>query len=226
MKKYFEVLKKCALFGNIESEELSVLLDCLGARVISLGKNEFVFSEGEPAKGICIVLSGRVQIVRIDCCGNRSIISDIGPSLLFGEAYACADTEELQVSAVAAENSVIMLIDSKKITHMCKNSCGFHNQLVYNLLKIMAMKNIQINRKVDIISKRTTREKLLTYLTLEAKKNKNMRFTVPFDRQELADYLEVDRSGLSAEISKLRKEGIIRCRRSDFELLKVNFSVF
>ena len=88
------------------------------------------------------------------------------------------------------------------------------------------MKNIQINRKVDIISKRTTREKLLTYLTLEAMKNKNMRFTVPFDRQELADYLEVDRSGLSAEISKLRKEGMIRCRRSDFELLKVNFTVF
>ncbi|MGN0661276.1 MAG: Crp/Fnr family transcriptional regulator [Oscillospiraceae bacterium] len=222
MKKYFEVLKKCALFGNIGIEELPVLLDCLGARVISPGKNEFVFFEGEPAKDICIVLSGRVQIVRIDCCGNRSIISDIGPSRLFGEAYACADTENLPVSAVAAENSAIMLIDSRKITHMCKNSCGFHNQLVHNLLKIMAMKNIQINRKVEIISKRTTREKLLTYLTLEAKKNKNknMRFTVPFDRQELADYLEVDRSGLSAEISRLRKEGIIRCRRSDFELLR------
>ena len=112
-----------------------------------------------------------------------------------------------------------MLIDCQHILHTCQNNCGFHQQLIFNLMKGLALKNIQFHQKIGITSKRSTREKLLAYLDLQSKKNGSRAFEIPFDRQELADYLEVERSGLSAEISKLRREGVLRCDRSRFELL-------
>ena len=221
MKKYFEILRKCKLFNNISDENLLPMLNCLNARVVKFQKGDTVIEEGSDVHSVGIVLSGSVQIIKIDFYGNRNIISKIDTSMLFGESYACADITSVPVSVIACENTEIMFIECNRITKTCCNSCEFHNQIIINLLKIMALKNIHFNQKAEITSKRTTREKLLAYLEQQAKINNSNSFSIPFDRQELADYLEVDRSGLSAEIGKLVKEGKLQCFRSHFTVVGV-----
>lgn len=219
MKKYFDILRKCHLFENIENENLISMLGCLGAKVERFDKKYTIMAEGSPAKHIGIVLSGSAQISQVDFNGNRSILSSIEPSENFAEAFACAEIQELPISVIANEPCEIMLIDCNRILHTCSNNCNFHRQLIFNLMKNLATKNVQFYQKIEITSKRSTREKLMTYLIFQSKKNNSNSFEIPFDRQELADYLEVDRSGLSAEISKLRKEGILNSNKKHFELL-------
>ncbi len=219
MKKYFSTLRKCALFAEIEDENLTAMLGCLNAKIHSYAKKENVFTEGDPAKNIGIVLSGAVQIERVDYYGNRSIMAKAGVGDLFGESFACAGTERVPVDVVAAEKTEIMLIDCRKIIYSCGNACAFHNQMILNLLRMVAEKNLLLSKKLEVTSKRTTREKLMTYLLLQAKQTGRSSFIIPFDRQALADYLEVDRSGLSAEITKLRKEGVLESKKNQFRLL-------
>lgn len=220
MKKYFEILNKCPLFQQINGEDLMKMLGCLGARVEAFDKKYTIFAEGTPAKYIGIVLSGSVQISQVDYYGNRSILSIVTPSQVFAESFACAELTSVPVTITANEPCEVMLIDCAHILHTCSNNCGFHRQLIFNLMKSLAEKNIMFHRKIEITSKRSTREKLMSYLMMQAKTEKSVSFDIPFDRQELADYLEVDRSGLSAEISKLRKEGVLTSRKNHFELLE------
>ncbi len=219
MKKYFNALRKCSLFNLIEDEKLTVMLQCLGAKTISFDKKYTILAEGYPAKYIGIMLSGSAQIIQVDYYGNRTILSNVNESDVFGESFACAELQAIPVDIIANEPCEVMLIDCGHILHTCSNNCGFHQQLIFNLMKDLATKNIMFHQKIEITSKRTTREKLMTYLMFQAKKAGNSSFEIPFDRQELADYLEVDRSGLSAEISKLRKEGIIESSRKQFTLM-------
>ncbi len=219
MKKHFEVLRKCPLFHQIEDENLTALLGCLGAKIKTYEKKETILSEGTPAKQIGIVLSGAAQIVQIDYFGNRSILGSLEPSEIFAESFVCAEIQAIPINVIASETCDIMLIDGHRIIHSCSNACSFHQQMIFNLLKNMATKNILFHQKIEITSKRSTREKLMVYLMFHAKKAQSNSFNIPFDRQALADYLEVDRSGLSAEISKLRREGILKCERNHFELL-------
>lgn len=218
MKKYFEVLRKCSLFNDIADDDISAMLGCFGATVRHFNRRETVIAEGEPAKCVGIVLSGAVQIEQTDYFGNRSIVASVAPAEMFGESFACAGDKTMPVDVVAAEGADIMLIDCMRITQPCCKYCSFHQQIVYNLMKAIAAKNLVLRQKIQITSKRSTREKLMAYLLILAKKNNSSSFKIPYDRQELADYLEVDRSGLSAEISKLRKEGIIENQKNYFVL--------
>ena len=220
LKKYLEILKKCPLFSEIEDENLLKMLVCLGARIISFDKKYTIFAEGMEAKQIGIVLSGEAQIIQIDYFGNRSILGTAAACDVFGEAFAAAEVKSLPISVIASEPCEVMLIDCSRILGTCGNNCGFHRQLIYNLMKALATKNLLFYQRIEITSKRTTREKLMAYLMLSAKRAGKSSFDIPFDRQELADYLEVDRSGLSAEISKLRHEGIIDCKKNSFTLLQ------
>lgn len=219
MKKYLEILKNCVLFDKIGDENLIRMLGCLGATVTYFDKKYTIFVEGSPARFIGIVLSGSAQILQVDYYGNRSILSNVGPGEVFAEAFACAEVRALPVTVVANEPCEIMMIDCSHILHTCQNNCGFHQQLIYNLMKDLAGKTIMFHQRIDVTSKRTTREKLMTYLTMQARSSGSNSFDIPFDRQELADYLEVDRSGLSSEISKLKKEGILDSRKNHFVLL-------
>lgn len=219
MKKYFESLRKCSLFNHIEDENLTALLSCLGAKVESFGKKYTIFAEGNPAKYIGIMLSGSAQVMQIDYNGNRSIVTGIECSEMFGESFACAEIPAIPVTIVANEPCEVMFLDCQRIIHACNNACDFHQQIIFNLMKELAVKNLMFHQRIEITSQRSTRDKLMTYLMIYAKKNRSNSFEIPFNRQELADYLEVDRSGLSAEISKLCKEGIMKCSKNHFELL-------
>ena len=219
MKDFFDILRECPLFDRIGDESLKEMLGCLNAKERSYKKGDAVFAEGDKAKYLGIVLEGSVQLVRVDYYGNRSILTNIEPPQLFGEAFACAGLKSLPVDAVAAADTKILLLDAQRIARPCGNACPCHGQTILNLLHIVAKNNLVLHQKIEITSKRSTREKLMTYLLLQAKNAKSHTFTVPYDRQELADYLEVDRSGLSVEISKLRNEKVLECRRSTFTLL-------
>lgn len=219
MEQYFSALRKCALFQGIEDGNLSDMLGCLGARVSEYGKDETILAEEAPANHLGIVLSGMVQIVMVDYFGNRNIVAALTPSEIFGEAFACAEVETMPVNVIAATDATVLLVDVRRITQSCSNACSFHSRIIFNLMKVVARKNLLFHEKIAITSKRTTREKLMSYLLLQAKKHGSNRFTIPYDRQGLADYLAVERSGLSAEIGKLRREGIIACERSTFTLL-------
>lgn len=214
-----EILKKCPLFDGIGEEDITKMLSCLGAVEKSCKKGETVLFEGSEAHSFSIVMRGSVQIERTDYFGNRSILATIYPPQLFGEAFAFAEARSLSVNVTAAEDTEILLIGASQITDPCRNACPFHCKAVQNLLRTVASKNLVLHRKIEVTSKRSTREKLMSYLLLQAEAADSNTFTIPYNRQELADYLEVDRSGLSAEIGKLRRENVLRCRKSTFTLL-------
>jgi CRP-like cAMP-binding protein len=219
MKKYIPFLEHCGLFEEIEEDNLISMLGCLGAKIITVKKNEVIFQEGSSAKSIGIILSGAVQMVQDDFYGNRTIVTQIEEYGLFGESFACAGIDHLPVSFVASKDCEIMLIDCRRITNTCCNACAFHKQIIFNLLQLVARKNLDFHQKIEITSKRTTREKLMAYLLSVAKQADSHSFSIPYDRQGLADYLGVERSAMSAEISKLRKEGIIECQKNLFTIL-------
>lgn len=215
----YTALQGCPLFLNVEEAHIAKMLDCLGAHIKTFGKKETVISAGEPATNIGILLTGSVKIISTDYYGNRSIVSTARAPELFAEDFACAEAYEMPVSVIADEPCDVLLLNCSHILHTCRHNCAFHQQMIFNLMKDIATKNLAFHQKLEITSKRTTREKLTAYLLACAKKYGSTDFAIPFDRQELADYLEVERSGLSAEIGKMKKEGLIECKKSNFKLL-------
>ena len=220
MQADFPALRQCPLFQGIDPANLPGLLDCLGARVARYHRHQLIFAEGDAADYVGIVLSGAAQVVQEDFYGNRSILTHTGPGELFGESYACASVAALPVSVVAVEDSQVMILNCRHITTTCSSACSYHTQMIYNLLRVVANDNLVFHQKIEITSRRSTREKLMAYLLCLAMQHGSDSFTIPYDRQGLADYLGVDRSALSVEISKLRRDGVIECSRSRFRLLQ------
>lgn len=211
----FDKLKECPLFFNIAEEELPPLLEHLEATVVSFEKKATIFWEGQNADTVGIILSGCVHIVREDCGGNRSVIAQLEAPQLFGEACAFARIQKLPVSVIAAGSSEVILISAQKMLSASRDD----PRIIQNLLYMIAEKNLLLKEKVDYMSIRTTKEKLMAYLSAQAKAQGSRSFTIPYDRQTLADYLGVERSAMSAELGKLRAEGKIDFKRNCFELL-------
>ncbi|NLL40108.1 MAG: Crp/Fnr family transcriptional regulator [Clostridiales bacterium] len=218
MVEHIHVLKNCPLFKDIDNNDLESLLKCLSAVSKSFDKNQFVFMAGEPASSVGIVLAGTVTVIHEDFWGNRSILTRLGPGEIFAEAFSCADNDTLPVSVTASEKTQVLLVDCKKIITTCSSTCIFHTSLIKNLLVIMSKKNAQLTRKIEHLSRTTTREKLLSYLSFQAQQLGKSSFEIPFNRQELADYLSVDRSAMSTELGKMRDEGLLDFKRNHFKL--------
>lgn len=219
MRENLPILRTCPLFEGIREADLMGMLGCLGAVPMHVKKGQNVFSEGDQAVRVGIVLEGKLLLLREDYFGNRSIFGQVLPGQLFGETYAFSHAQSLPVTVSAEEDSRLLLLDSRRITTCCSNACEFHNRVIYNLLRLVADKNLLLHQKLQITSQRTTADKLMAYLSQQAKLHNSPTFTIPYDRQALADYLEVDRSGLSTEIGKLKKQGILSCEKNRFTLL-------
>ncbi len=220
MKKFIPMLKKAKLFSGINEEEIASLLSCLGARLQSYKKGECILREGEGVKSIFILVEGKVLIQRDDYWGNRSILSEISVGEMFGEAYAAPGSGVLVLDAVAVEDSTVIFFDVRRILTTCPSACHFHNMIVQNMFFALSHKNRGLVQKLGHMSGRTTRAKLISYLSEESKKQGSASFVIPFNRQQLADYLCVDRSAMSNELCKMRDEGLIRFEKSRFELLE------
>lgn len=220
MVKYLEVLQKCPLFAKISPPELASMLRCLGARERQYAAGESIMRAGEPAEAVALVLAGRVQVAFTDAGGERTLLSEMRPGDMFAETFACASGAHklLPVTVDAAADSVVLLMDYRRIITVCPSACTFHSRLIENMLSVLADKNLLLCRRLSHLSKRTTRDKLLSYLHEQAQLAGSPAFDIPFDRQELADYLGVERSAMSAVLSKLQKEGVLETKRQHFVL--------
>jgi len=214
-------IRNCALFRSIDEESVATLLNCLGARRSLYKKTEFIFHVDDVASSVGVVVKGSVNVIQEDYWGNRTILAHGSPGEIFGEAYSCAEEQRLPVSVVAAENSEIMLLDYRKIVSTCSSACIFHTHLISNMLRIVANNSITLTKKLEYVSKRTLREKLLAFLSAESKQSNSPTVSIPFDRQQLAEFLCVDRSALSRELSNMRRDGLIDYRKNQFTILKV-----
>ena len=217
---FLPLLLKCPLFSGVSADNLNAMLKCLNASVRDFGKGEFVFSAGDEPRRVGVLLSGTLHITREDFYGNRILITVIEPGDLFGEAFACAEAAELPVSAVAASDCTVLLTDYLRIVKSCTNACEFHSRLIQNMLNIIANKNIQLTQKLEHVTQHNTREKLLSYLAERAQVTGRRKFTIPLNRQELADYLAVERSAMSAELSRMQSDGLLNFHKNEFELLR------
>lgn len=221
MKRYVIILQRSPLFKSMSEQDLLAMLTCLSATVKEYHKNECIWLSGDQVKQVGLVLNGEVLIIKDDLYGNRSVLTNVCVGDLFGEAFSCAGIKSLPVSVITVSKSTIMLIDYQRIINTCSNTCVFHMKLIENMLKILADKNIMLTQKIDHMSQRTTREKLLSYLSDVSTRANSTTFNIPFNRQELADYLCVDRSAMSSELGKLKAEGIIDFDRNEFKFLKM-----
>lgn len=219
MEKYFDLLKSLSLFENINASDIPRMLNCLHATVRPYKKDSYIRYAGDTADFIGIVLEGHIQILIDNYDGRRNITATFGSGQMFAEAFACADITSLPADIFAVTDCAILFLNKNQILHQCENVCDFHSHLIQNLLKIVARKNLLLNQKLRILSHNTTREKIMAYLNEQARIHHSNEFTIPYNRQALADYLGVERSAMSAEISKLQKQGLLETNRSHFKLL-------
>ncbi len=211
-------LSNAALFSGISENELTILLGCMKAQTKRYEKKEYIRHSGDRLDTIGLVTDGMVHEVQEDFWGRRTIVTTITAGELFGEAITYANNKVLPVALYAARPTEVLHINYRQLITTCSAACSFHTQLIQNMLTILAEKNLQLTEKMAVLNRRTTREKLLLYLSSQARSAGTNRFTIPYNRQELADFLSVERSAMSTELSKLRRAGIIDYNRSDFVL--------
>ena len=218
MEKYITLLRNSKLFQGIDEKEITSMLGCLSAVRRNYHKGETVFQRGERIDSVALLLEGSIHIQKEDYWGNLSILNEITEGEIFGEVYACLGSEEILNNAVAVKDSEVLFLDVKRILTMCPSACPFHGRLIRNLLSVMALKNKMLTQKLEHMSKRTTREKILSSLSEQSQRTGSPVFDIPFNRQQMADFLSVDRSAMSAELGRMRDEGILSFERSHFEL--------
>lgn len=218
MEQYIPVLKRTQLFGGVGEEEIAAMLSCLDARLRTYKKGAYVVRQGEHVNHIMVLVEGGLLIQRDDYWGNRSIVNRVGVGEMFGEAYMAPESGAMLNDVVAVEDSAVIFFDVKRIITTCSSACRFHSAVVQNLIFALSEKNRNLVRKLGHMSKRSIREKLISYLSEEARRQNSSSFTIPFNRQQLADFLSVDRSAMSNELGKMRDEGLLEFERSHFRL--------
>lgn len=218
MNTPINLLLSTPLFADITPADLPTMLSCLGAKTAPLKKHEFTLLQGDPPKQIGIVLTGQLHIFKENDHGDRTLIAAVHPGELFAEALCCAHVAESPVSVMAETDSTILLLEFRRILSTCTNACDFHRKLIDNMLGIIARKNLLLQKRLDILSQKTLRMKLLTYLESFPIK-RGITITIPFNREKLADFLSTDRSALSHELSRMQDEGLIEYKKNRFRLL-------
>lgn len=224
MKKYVGILKNTKLFSGVGEEELASMLGCLGSTAKIYKKGEYILHAGEHIDQIMVLVDGSLHIQKDDYWGKRSIINRVSAGEMFGEAYASPDSGALLNDVVAVEDSAVIFFDVNRILSVCPSACKFHSLTIRNLLFAISEKNRKLDVKLGYMSNRTTRDKLLSYFSDEAKRQKSSSFVIPFNRQQLADFLSVDRSAMSNELGKMRDEGLIQFEKNHFMLKNISYS--
>lgn len=217
-KDHLLQLQQTALFRGVDADSIASMLDCLQAQTRTYKKGEAVFRQGEQLSQIAVVLEGKLHIQSDDYWGNHTIIADLAPGDLFGEAYVAPTSGPMLADVVCISDSVVALFQARRMLTVCTNACPFHSLVVQNLFYVLADKNRTLMQKLSLLATRTTRAKLTSYLTAESVRAGSNSFSIPFNRQQLADYLSVDRSAMSAELSKMRDEGLLEFDRDRFTL--------
>ena len=211
-------LSKTILFRGTAPEDLSSMLTCLGARERSYEKGETILCAGDLVSSMGLILSGSVLIENNDRWGNKSIINHLSAGQIFGETYACIPGEPMMVDVIADEPAQILFLNVGRLLRTCPSACAHHSRLIRNLLMVTAQKNLNLSQRILHTSSKSIRGRLLSYLSFQADRQGSPDFTIPFNRQQLADYLSVDRSALSNELGKMQREGLLTVSKNHFIL--------
>lgn len=218
----FLFLSQTPLFQGSSPQDVEDMLSCLGTDLRRYRRGEVIYRAGDVVTALGMVLSGSVLIENDDIWGNTTVLDCVGPGQIFAETYACTPEEPLMVHVVAAEATQVLFLQMDRVLQVCSNACGHHGVLIRNLLTLSAQKNLNLSRKIFHTSPKTIRGRLLSYLSYQSLRSGSRTFTIPFNRQQLADYLNVDRSALSNELGKMQRDGLIEVERSRFTLLGVS----
>ena len=215
-----KLVAECPLFRQIHPDDLTAMLKCLSAREVTARKGEFIetTSGGKPLMGV--VLEGSVEMISEDYFGKKSILTVLTVGNLFGETYSCLQARNRTVAFQVQDACRVLILDYDRILHACKLVCRFHHRMIENMVELIAEKNLELIEKLEVVSRTSIREKLLTYLTRQAERAGSLTFTIPMGRSELAEYLCADRSAMTRELSKLREEGILAFDKRTFTLLE------
>ena len=219
MKKYLPILKNSPFFTGLTDNEILSILHCVKATAVSQKRDSYIFRAGDSTEVMGLVVSGCVLVIQEDLWGHRNILSKCHAGDFFGEPYAATPGTVLNISVVAEEDCDILFLNIKRLLTSCPTACDHHQKLIRNLVCVLANKILILNDKITHVSKRSTRDKLLSYLSSESVKKSSLSFDIPFDRQQLADFLCVERAAMSVELSKLQKEGLLKTNRNHFELI-------
>ena len=212
-------LSQTMLFRGIPPEEIGAMSSCLGFRTVRYARGSVIYLTGRTNVDIGLVLSGAVQVESNDLMGVKSILNIVEPGGVFAEAYACCPDEPLMVDVVALKDSEILFLNVKKVFHTCPAPCGRHTDMIRNLVSVCSRKNIRLSQRIMDTSSKTIRGRLASYLTREVRLQGKNEVVIPFDRQQLADYLVVDRSALSKELGKMKRDGLLDYRKNRFIVL-------
>lgn len=216
----YSFLTETALFHGVSDDEAQAMLGCLGSFSKQYEKGDIIYHAGDSVQSMGLVMSGSVNIESDDVWGNRSILGHIAAGQIFAETYACIPGETMLVNVTAVEKCEVLFLNASRLLTTCPNSCSHHNRLIQNLLQISASKNLGLSRRILHTSSKTIRGRLLSYLSDQAKICGSYKFTIPFNRQQLADYLSVDRSAMSSELSKMQLDGILTYSKNSFCLMQ------
>lgn len=218
MKEMLSVLRTSGIFSGISEEETEKMLHCLEVRPETFQKDEYILLAGDRVEAFGLVITGKVLIIQEDFWGNRNILAAVGAGHCFAETFACSPGAVLNVSVMAQTNVQVLFLNVKRILTTCPSTCSHHSRMIRNLLSELAEKNLRLNEKITHLGQRSRRAKILSYLSAEVQRHGSAEFDIAFSRQQLADYLSVDRSGLSLELSRMQEEGLLEYRKNHFVL--------
>lgn len=210
---------RSALFDGIQLQDMETMLGCIGYHVRSYKKGEIIAFEAETINHVGVVMEGAVDMLKEDVWGNRTMLIRSYPADIFGETFACGEDSLSVVTFAAAEDCKVLFLSFCRVMHTCTHACQFHQTLVENMVRMIARKNRELMRKIEVVSKKTLREKILSYLSIQAQSQGKTTFEIPLGRVEWAEYLCADRSALTRELARMKDEGLIDYQRNVFEIL-------
>lgn len=217
-----QAILQANIFKNINEREIEILLKCIDNYRKTFKKGQIILGEGEPTEYMGLVISGSAVIERSDLWGNNTVLGIAGAGGVFAETYAILPDEPLMINVYANEPCEVLFLKARDLLTTCEKACNFHNQLIINLIQLASMKNLNLSRKVLHTGPKTIRARLLSFFSQWVKKEKSLSFTIPYNRQQMADYLSVDRSAMSNELSKMQGEGIISFKKNKFKIIDKN----
>lgn len=215
----FQELAKFPLFTGIRPEDLPAMLHCLGSFQKCYRKEEMILLESNEIRNVGLILEGTVHMIKEDAEGYKTLLVSMGTGEVFGESFSCGSNPDARVSFLAAAPSIVLFLPFHRVIHSCKMTCTFHHRLIENMVRLIGDKNVQLMNKIEVISKKTLREKILAYLRHQAAEQGATRFTIPLGRLELADYLCADRSALTRELAAMKRDGLIDYEKNNFLLI-------
>ncbi|BCN30517.1 Crp/Fnr family transcriptional regulator [Anaeromicropila herbilytica] len=222
MEEYYPLLQKCALFRNIKEGDLSHLLECLAASTKNYRSDEYVFFAGNTVNYVGILLTGSAEIIKENPAGSRHIMAFLSPGQIFAEGIVCTTKRISPVTIRVKENSKLLFIPYEHIVKSCKNACGFHVQIIQNMMMILGEKNFSLNNKIELLTLKGMREKIAAFLLNEYTERNTLTFHIVPNRNELAEFLNVSRTSMCRELARMKDDEILDYYQNSFKILSLD----